>query len=218
MKRIIFAAGSVWLSLLCLAGCGQEPTDPAQVSPARVTAKATANPLPPVAEGLIDISGCWRPVGSDGNTASGGSFTFNRVAANAWVFSSSSRTKLVFKPDRSFTEGNFDEEKPFFPKGYIHSTGTVSEDGNAISRIVGGQETKPQLLRRCNLVNERQPVPFSSKTPAPDASPVPGTSSNPLILPEESPSPQPSPLKPTAVPSATPSANLSTTPSTEPGA
>lgn len=116
------------------------------------------------------------------------------------------RTKLVFRADRSFREVNYDDKKPFFPPGYIHSTGSISPDGNTINRVIEG--SPPQTLRRCELVGERVFIPVieptlkppltgGSATPIPEATFAPlrpgQTPSRPSPLPSSSPPPEPTP-------------------------
>lgn len=182
------------LALLLLCACGSEPaaTAPSPDSASPTSAPSTA--LAALAEGQIDVSGCWRPASASGN-ATGGSFTFNRVGPADYVFSTTpNRTKLVFKADRSFEEVNFDDKKPFFPKGYIHSSGSISEDGNTISRTISG-DSQPQTLRRCELVGERVFVPVTEPTrnPNPIQTPTPEATYAPLRPGETPTRPQPSP-------------------------
>jgi hypothetical protein len=164
------------LSLIYISGCEETPLNP-ETSPnpanASTRSQASAAPthvLPSLAPGIQDVSGCWRPVGADGVIASGASFELERVDADAWVFGNQPRrTKLRFDSEGRYNEINFDEAKPFFPAGYIHSRGLLSPDGNSLSRQLEGTD-QTQSFKRCNLVQERPPAVLPSDHPEPAAS------------------------------------------------
>lgn len=242
-RKRFFVAGLSLLSLAGIAACGDEPSgSPAAVaSPVGgqavpdASAKPTATPLPPLAEGIPDVSGCWRAIGSDG-FASGNQSDILRVDADAFVFAGPpARTKLVFKPDRSFSEVNYDEAHPFFPKGYVHSVGSVSADGQTLSRSLEGQPA-PQTLQRCETAPQRPLTPIIEGTPRPSGTPPIDSGhpdQTPIVLPASgSPQPQPTasvnpllqhaiqptatPVPVTPTPTAPPAVGPTETPSTEP--
>lgn len=176
-----------------LAGCEEGPQAPAGADlAASALARPTPTPLPPLAEGLIDVSGCWRPVGAN-NVAAGSPFELRRVSPDGFVFATQpTRTKLVFNASRGFEEVNFDEAKPFFPKGYHHSTGTVSPDGSTIGRSFAGGGTQPHVYRRCNQVIERPvSIPDTPLEPQPSLEPTPEPTRTPLLLPPTPQTPRP---------------------------
>lgn len=236
-RKSLFAAGASLLTLLTLVGlaaCGDDPPPlpQASVDPAAGAAAATAvsvsarsgsAALPPLGDGIPDVSGCWRTTGSDG-FASGNQIDILRVSADAFVFAGPpARTKLVFTPERSFSEVNFDDAHPFFAKDYIHSTGIVSADGKTLSRTIEGQASTPQTLHRCETVQERPFTPVGSETPKPGASGPIDTGSpdaassaspKPIILPSNPPSA--SATAPSSPPSASP-ASSSAPPDLPPG-
>lgn len=206
MKRLIPAG---LLVLAALIACEEAPPAstpaPEAIVAAQASARPTPTPLPPLGEGIIDISGCWRPL-SEGGLASGAAFEFKRVSANAFVFTNQpTRTKLVFTPGGNFDEVNFDEARPFFPKGYVHSSGTVSEDGNSIERNLIGT-TNTQQFRRCASVGEVPWIPPGQGNPRP--TPTPSSSLSPIFLPQ-SPKPGPTPMPAgEPEPSATPEGQI----------
>lgn len=237
-RKSLFAAGASLLTLLTLVGlaaCGDDPSplpqasvDPAASSATAARAASSGSKpgsatLPPLGDGIPDVSGCWRTTGSDG-FASGNQVDILRVSADAFVFAGPpARTKLVFTPERSFSEVNFDDAHPFFAKDYIHSTGIVSADGRTLSRTIEGQASTPQTLHRCETVQERPFTPVGSETPKPGASGPIDTGSpdadssaspKPIILPSNSPiAPSSSAsVPPVLVPGAKPSTAPSPTP------
>ncbi|MGV3525269.1 MAG: hypothetical protein ACO1RX_13645 [Candidatus Sericytochromatia bacterium] len=221
-----------WLACLWLglAACSGEPLTTAAPDPNLAAAGAlspgttrTASDDPAsvalaASNDFFDVSGCWRPVGEDGAVASGAAFEFRRVGPNAFVFSAEPvRTKLVFAANRRFEEHNLDDSKPFFPVGYIHSTGVLSPDGNTLERKIEGSNL-PQILRRCAVVSERPVVipgeatptpqavvtlPPSAATPPPVGPLAPGVGPLAPPVPQITPQPQATPL-PTPVPTRTP--------------
>lgn len=200
----------IWGSVGLLGACALPAALNPEVSPAPAPAtqqaqtRETDAPLASAAiQHHVDISGCWRPVGSDPNYADGSSFTIFSIANNTFVIGKTARTSFVVTEDLRFIEGNRDPQKPFFPPGYIHSTGSVSADGLAISRKLVG-DSNAREYRRCENVLEalpgmRQPVtapeptadPFA--TPSPEGTIAPLIPRSPLVTPEPTPSVAPSP-------------------------
>lgn len=199
----------IWGSVGLLGACTlpQELSALAPTSP-EATTQALANGSESTLEAVslqhyVDISGCWRPVGADHLYSDGPSFTIFSIANNTFVMGKTARTSFVVTEDLRFIEGNRDPQKPFFPPGYIHSTGSISADGLAISRkLVGESNTKE--YRRCDNVLQslpgmRQPVtapeptadPFA--TPSPEGTIAPLIPRSPLVTPEPTPSTAPSP-------------------------
>ncbi len=180
-------------------------TSPTGLSPkaaqAAVEAETTAEMETPPDETarishFVDISGCWRPViGTDSNFSNGAAFTIFTIDSNTFIFNKRARTSFVVRPDLRFTEGNRDPEKPFFPPGYIHSTGTVSADGNTISRRLEGQSGSV-TYRRCAQVIQAPPGTRDPVTaPTPSSTPEPEETRAPLSEPLQ---PGPAPAENTA--------------------
>lgn len=185
---LTFISGLLLLAFLCFAACDNPSETPVLKTALSPSAKPS---LAPLAANIPDIAGCWRPANSDGSLSGGTTFEFRRVADNAFVFASDNppRTKLVFQPDGHFQELNYDDEKPFFPKGYSHSQGILKSGGNLLERKIQSVD-QPQLFRRCSSVNAATPV--LKPTPRPIVVPtVPpdSPSPSPIILSSSSPSP-----------------------------
>ncbi len=206
----------IWVSVAFLGACAlpaalNTEAPPSAASP---TPQSQANgaevPLETAAiQHHVDISGCWRPVGSDPAYADGSSFTIFSIADNTFVMGKTARTSFVVTEDLRFIEGNRDPQKPFFPPGYIHSTGSVSPDGLAISRKLVG-DPNAREYRRCENVLEalpgmRQPVTAPEPTADPFATPSPEGTIAPLI-------PRSSLVTPEPTPSVAPSPQASATP------
>jgi hypothetical protein len=172
---------------------------------------------------FVDISGCWRPVGASLVYSDGAPFTIFAIANNTFIIGKDAHTSLVVSENFGFVEGNRDPDKPYFPPGYIHSTGTVSKDGGAISRNLVGQSGSKEYRRCANV--QQAPPELRNPDAAPDAdpsneTPVSGGSIGatpspkgtiaPLIS-RLNPSPSPSPVQaspeasePTPAPSSAP--------------
>lgn len=199
LKRALLWGG-VWL----LSACTLPPeltqlSAPSEAPPASNSATAQADVAS--IQHYVDISGCWRPVGATQIHADGASFTIFAIASNTFVMGKAARTSIVVSEDLRFMEGNRDPDKPFFPPGYIHSTGSVSADNLAISRTLVGQSGAKEY-RRCENVQEalpgmRTPVTAPEPTADPLATPSPeGTIApliprTPLVTPEPAPSASP---------------------------
>lgn len=207
--------GGVWVLSACALPpeLNQLSSPPETGSPAEASAaQAGTEPQADVAaiQHHVDISGCWRPVGSSLVYSDGAAFTIFAIANNTFVMGKTARTSFVVSEDLHFIEGNRDPEKPFFPPGYIHSTGTVSDDGLAISRKVVGQSGAKEY-RRCEHVLEalpgmRTPVTAPEPTPDPLATPSPEGTIAPLIprTPQVTPEPEPASSSPSPQASASP--------------
>lgn len=194
---------STWLSLGCfvlisgaaLSSCDSLPEGfgpSASAVSAADAAKASASDeeTTPALKHIVDISGCWRPVGESLVYSDGGSFTIFAIANNMFIMGKNARTRFEIKEDFRFTEGNRDPQKPFFPPGYVHSTGIVSEDGLAISRSLVGQSGTKEYRRCANVVQAppglRQPVQAvdpnkKPETDEPGATPSPEGTIAPLM-------------------------------------
>lgn len=186
------------LTVTSLLACQAEDSP---LEPTVSTAAASPVAAPAVAADLPDISGCWRPVGADGVFSQGAEFYIFIEAADAFVIGKDARTKLVVKADRSFNEVNRDEKKPFFPPGFVNSSGFISADLNTIERHFPN-DNNPRVYRRCNLVKQELPASIPAEgrpTATPSASEEPTPRITPLM-----------PLRPT--PTAAPVASASPVP------
>lgn len=199
-----------------------EPSAAVKAAAGQDSAATTAEEALAQIEHYVDISGCWRPVGASEVYSDGAPFTIFAIASNTFIINKDARTSFVVREDLSFVEGNRDPDKPFFPPGYIHSTGTISADGLAISRNVLGQSGTKEY-RRCANVLQAPPDlrdPVSSESPNPEGTPSPEGTIAPLIptptaTPEAAASDVPTPAtsaSPIITPSPTPS--VSPTPET----
>lgn len=185
---------------------GPEPAE-ASVA-AELEVQATPDPFAGI-EPTIDVSGCWREVGNAGLSVNGAEFHLRKVAPNAFVFPVPNPpvTKLVFNQKNGFMEVNFDPEKPFFPKDYIHSTGAVNAENTVLERRLAADPSRPRTYRRCDLTRDlprATPAPPGSEDD-PEATPTPVQT--PLILapdPEPSATPEPAAPAPQPTPEPTP--------------
>lgn len=194
---------------------GPDDASAAEQSAAKQEAFAEVNTTSDALEikHFVDISGCWRPVGASLVYSDGASFTIFAIANNTFIIGKDARTSFVVRENLGFVEGNRDAEKPFYPPGYIHSTGAVSKDGMAISRSFPGQPGAKEY-RRCANVQQAPPglrVPIdpnsSEETPgSPGATPSPQGTIAPLI----------SRLNPSPSPAQTPPPPVQPEPSLEP--
>jgi len=228
-----------WLLFICLIqacgglmACGKmdelavAERSAQQLSAEAAQAEAEAALLAAYQPSTVDVSGCWRPVGQDNVTSLGAEFSLHEVGYNAYLFSTSltnPRTKLLFNETRSFEEVNFSEEKPFFPPGYLHSTGSVSADNNTIERRIIG-DVSPHIYRRCHLVRNRDltQIPGApAQAPQAEDAPQPIPQVTPLVpVNSDSSEDQPlQPLQPNPADSASePIPAEETEPTTEPAA
>lgn len=173
---------------LLLSSCDDSLTlaPEASASPEDAALQTQAEPSPAF-EQILDpafiLTGCWRPVEADGQTASGGEFFFRQVAPDAFVFESGGtpRTKLVVSAKGFFQEVNYDDKYPFFPPGYIHSVGQIAADGTRLERKLNNVEL-PRIYRRCAEVS--LPLDTVSGTPEQQSaeSPTPIPLITPLML------------------------------------
>lgn len=214
-----------------LAGCDTLPEGVSQQStsaaasgrsgePASVAAASASEPQAAsddlVIQHYVDISGCWRPVGPNLVYSDGASFTIFAIASNTFVLGKDAHTSYVVSENLSFVEGNRDPDKPFYPPGYVHSTGVISEDGLAITRNLVGQSGSKEY-RRCANVQQappglRNPDNNPDETEeTPEGTPIPRETIAPLIS-RLNPTPTPSQAPLTAVPEPTPEASSEPTP------
>lgn len=227
--RCILSALLVSLLLACGASLNEAPETPAEQSLSETetsttalasTAAETDLSAPDYLPSTVDLSGCWRMLSGTG-FGQGSEFSFYEVGHNSFIFASerrNPRTKLVFRGDLRFEEVNFDPLKPFFPPEYIHSSGTLSEDGDTLDRVFA-DGNNPHRYRRCELVPKAPPgvlpEPGSSLAPLPDQAPQPVPQVTPLLPPEASAAPDAeasiAPLQPdesaSPDPEASPTAN-----------
>ncbi len=224
LKGLILA-----FSLLSLTSACEESTNTnSPTTPAASVAESSQVDLPPLANGVIDIAGCWRPSRADGLFSTGPAFYFFRIEPNAFVLGKDAKTKFVVDRIGNLSEINRDPEKPFFPPGFVISSGTVNAENTAIGRSFPG-DSKQRTYRRCQLVQSappeapvifdgvrpgsESPTPVPTVTPlqinppqSPQAAPVadppeptPSAISPPAPIPEPTPTPRPTPA-PTATP------------------
>ena len=155
------------VSLALFSGCDPETASPpvslkAQASP-------TASPTP-VIPPSVDISGCWREIDAKNvNNPLGSPFQLIKVEPNAFVFQINPyRTKLRVT-DYSFQEVNLSDQKPFFPRDMIISSGGISKDLNQLNRTFTN-EGSPRIYRRCEVAPTVY-IPPGSGAPVPQATP-----------------------------------------------
>lgn len=157
--KCFFLAGTVLLSA-CESLPGGLDQSEATLS-ASATVDAAASEAQAVSatlaiQHIVDISGCWRPVGSSLVYSDGASFTIFAIANNMFIIGKDAHTRFVVSENFSFIEENRDPDKPYYPPGYVHSTGAVSKDGLAISRKIVGQSGSKEY-RRCANVQQAPP-------------------------------------------------------------
>lgn len=185
------------LALALLLACGAEvqtgtvPADSLSEHDSEIPIETGADLLTQAYHpSTIDLSGCWRLLTNSG-LGRGSSFSFYEVGHNSFIFASETRnprTKLVFRDQHHFEEVNFDPLKPFFPPEYIHSSGTLSGDGNSLERVFA-DGNHPHRYRRCHLVRELAPGQLPDIAPPlppfPDQAPQPVPQITPLMPPSE---------------------------------
>jgi len=214
--------------LLAMASACEEtspPTSPA-VPSASVSALVEADA--PLAEGIPDISGCWRPTRADGILSSGPAFYFYRIESNAFILGKDARTKYLVDRQGNLAEINRDPDKPFYPPGLVISTGSVNTENTAIERRFPG-DSSLRIYRRCQLVQSAPPdapVIFESQrpgqetaTPVPTITPLQVNPSNnappPIAVDPQGPTAEPTPPA-ISTPAPTPEPTATATPRPEP--
>lgn len=109
-----------------------------QLLPALSNSQTTATPVAvgstnTSAAGIPDLTGCWQLLNS--TTSGVAKVDIIRVSPTAFGFGSTPETRLQMN-GHSFSEINRDDNKPYYPKGTVFSTGLLSEDGQTLNRTL----------------------------------------------------------------------------------
>lgn len=214
LKKLAFV-----FSLLALAGACEVNTSTHSPAPPAVSGLSSAEA--PLAPGVPDIAGCWRPTQADGVFSTGPAFYFFRIEPNAFILGKDAKTKFLVNQQGLLSEINRDPEKPFFPPNFVVSSGSVNPENTAIERRFPG-DSRPRIYRRCQFVQsvpphapvifDGEPQGTESATPTPTLAPLILKSSTPVTAkppasapPAIDPAPIPQPIpQPTPSPRATP--------------
>lgn len=222
LKRLTLIA-----SLLTLAAaCEQSSSTIGPTPPAASVSDLNAAEAP-LAAGIPDIAGCWRPTQADGIFSTGPAFYFFRIEPDAFVLGKDAKTKFVVDALGNLNEFNRDPDKPFYPPGFVISSGSVNPENTAIARRFPGDSTQ-RIYRRCQLVQsappsapvvfESQPTTGESATPVPTLAPLIPKESQPASpIAIELPAPAPSAISPPApIPEPTPTPRATPVPTATP--
>ena len=157
--RIFHQTGYTLILLLLLAGgvlssCLKETTASTSSAQPGIDGAAVPQPSPtPSVKTFIDISGCWQEVSlKDRRIPASTPFNIYKSGPNEFTIRKPpQKTKFVVSESLTFQEVNYDDDKPFLPKGTIFSSGNISPENDAIVRFISGKTT-PHNYNRCQNV------------------------------------------------------------------